>query len=183
MKQIVFRPKRYKMFLFFVGTIIFAIIGYFMAKKHNSFYDPLVTGFIPGPLTFLIGIFIVVSCGLSSFFFLFRFIFNKPSLTVDNTGINDMSSPFSANFIPTSNIAKVYSMGDWIAIEVRNYDLVFNLLSKWKKIPLGFFRYLALIWFKEENKNLFYIEKTYVDMDLEKAVNLINNVLTPTISM
>jgi hypothetical protein len=101
-EKIILYPKRSKMFLISLLSLLFVCAGFFILSQRDEPH-------IPQALRIIIGFLAIGFFGLCFFYALYRITVRQPALSLEREGILDNASAVSAGLVRWEEIDRIYT--------------------------------------------------------------------------
>jgi len=133
MNEIRIELSKRKIFLAFVGSIIFVILGILFIKNPQQFISPVYRSI---EFIRVIGFALVSFCGICLIYILYKFFDKKPGLIINDDGIIDNSHYASVGLISWSKIKGIrtrqFKSTKFLLIDVSNPKEFIERKSRFK---------------------------------------------------
>jgi hypothetical protein len=135
MQKIEIPISRIKLILILIGSILFVILGIYLAKNPEDF---LSFRHRNPEIIRIVGVFSACFFGLIGFYVVIKLFDNKPGLILDEIGITDNSSAIAYGLIFWKDIVSIRTekiqTTQFLIIEVNNPEEYIKNSSKFKKL-------------------------------------------------
>jgi hypothetical protein len=116
---IILYPRRSKMFLIALGSLLFVCAGFFILSQSDESH-------IPQPLRIIIAFLAIGFFGLCFLYALYRITVRRPALSLEREGILDNASAVSAGLVRWEEIERIYTSSlqgqQFVSISVKDQE-------------------------------------------------------------
>lgn len=143
--QIEIKLSKRKLFLLFLGSLVFVALGWGLIIDPTAFRKPTVINMVT---IRTVGVASVLLFGLCVIVAVIKLFQTKPGLIIGEAGITDRSSAIPAGFIPWSDITDIYQIEvakqKLLLIDVKNPSMYISRQTnrlKRKSVEMNYTRY------------------------------------------